>query len=193
MTAGRITRAVVVAAALAGCASLSPPPAPESDSVDRAALAAPFSAEGRLSARRGNDGVAGQFSWRHASAHDTIDLTSPLGQTIARLDGDAAGVKIERPDGRVDVAQDWDTLTTRSLGLALPVGGLSAWLRGLPREGSHYTLERDERNRPSVLRQDGWEVTYAYAETDATHATRLTLRYPGVDPIEVRIVVDRWE
>src|SRR6266403_5303509 len=74
LTAGRIARAVAVAAVLTGCASLSPP-APESDSVDRAALAAPFNAEGRLSARRGNDGVAGQFSWRHESAHDTIDLT----------------------------------------------------------------------------------------------------------------------
>ncbi|HYT96641.1 MAG TPA: lipoprotein insertase outer membrane protein LolB, partial [Casimicrobiaceae bacterium] len=70
---------------------------------------------------------------------------------------------------------------------------LSAWLRGLPREGSQYTFERDDRNRPSVLRQDGWEVTYAYAEPDATHATRVTLRYPGADPIEVRIAVDRWE
>jgi outer membrane lipoprotein LolB len=120
-------------------------------------------------------------------------LTSPLGQTIARLEGDAAGVKIQKPDGRVDVAEDWDTLTSRSLGLTLPVRGLSAWLRGLPREGSQYTVERDERNRPSVLRQDGWEVTYAYAEPDATHAARVTLRYPGADPIEVRIAVDRWE
>ena len=191
MTGRRIARVLAIAAVLAGCAPLSP--APESVTADRAALGAAFTAEGRLSARRGNDGVAGQFSWRHESAHDTIDLTSPLGQTIARLDGDAGGVKIERPDGRVDVAQDWDTLTARSLGLTLPVGGLSAWLRGFPREGSRYTFERDERNRPSLLRQDGWEVTYAYAEPGATHATRLTLRYSGADPIEVRIVVDRWE
>jgi outer membrane lipoprotein LolB len=191
LTGCRIACALTVAAALAGCAAL--PPTPESVSVDRDALAAAFTAEGRLSARRGNDGVAGQFSWQHESAHDRIDLTSPLGQTIARLEGDAEGVKIERPDGRVEVAQDWDTLTARSLGLTLPVGGLSAWLRGLPRDGSRYTFERDERNRPSVLRQDGWEVTYAYAEPDATRATRLTLRYPGADPIEVRIAVDRWQ
>ena len=191
MTGRRIAGAFFVAAILAGCAPL--PTAPESVSVDRDAAAAAFTAEGRLSARRGNDGVAGQFSWRHESARDTIDLTSPLGQTIARLEGDRAGVKIQRSDGRVDVAEDWDTLTSRSFGLTLPVRGLSAWLRGLPREGSQYTFERDERNRPSVLRQDGWEVTYAYAEPDATHATRLTLRYPGADPIEVRIAVDRWQ
>jgi outer membrane lipoprotein LolB len=191
LTGRRIARVLAVAAVLSGCAPLAP--APESVTVDRGALAAAFTAEGRLSARRGSDGVAGQFSWRHESAHDTIDLTSPLGQTIARLEGDAAGVKIERSDGRVDVAQDWDTLTSRSLGLTLPVAGLSAWLRGLPRDGSRYAFERDERDRPLVLRQDGWEVTYAYAEPDATRATRLTLRYPGADPIEVRIAVDRWE
>ncbi|HEY3178474.1 MAG TPA: lipoprotein insertase outer membrane protein LolB [Casimicrobiaceae bacterium] len=191
MIAGRIARPIAIAAALAGCAPLAP--APESVAVDPVALAAPFTADGRLSARRGNDGVAGQFSWQHQSAHDRIDLTSPLGQTIARLEGDPAGVKIEKSDGRVEVAKDWDTLTARSLGLTLPVGGLSAWLRGLPRDGSRYTLEHDERNRPSVLRQDGWEVTYAYAEPDATRAARVTLRYPGADPVEVRIVVDRWQ
>jgi len=191
LTGRRSAGAIFVAAIVAGCAPLSP--APDSVTVDRDALAAAFTAEGRLSARRGNDGVAGQFSWRHESGHDTIDLTSPLGQTIARLEGDAGGVRIQTPDGRVDTAEDWDTLTSRSLGLTLPVRGLSAWLRGLPREGSQYSFERDARDRPSVLRQDGWEVTYAYAESDAARAARLTLRYPGADPIEVRIAVDRWQ
>jgi outer membrane biogenesis lipoprotein LolB len=75
----------------------------------------------------------------------------------------------------------------------LPVGGLSAWLRGLPRDGSRYAIERDPRERPTLLRQDGWEVSYAYADDDATRAARLVLRYPGAEPIEVRLIVDRWE
>jgi outer membrane lipoprotein LolB len=102
-------------------------------------------------------------------------------------------VRIEMPNGRADSADDWDTLTARALGITLPVAGLSAWLRGLPHEGSRYTLERDQQDRPLLLRQDGWEVAYAYAGADAAHAARLTLRYPGADPIEVRVVVDRWE
>ena len=191
MIASRVARAFAVVVVVAACAPL--PPAPESSAVDRAALAAPFSAEGRLSARRGNEGIAGQFAWQHESAHDRIDLTTPLGQTIARLEGSSDGVRIETGNGRVDTAQDWDTLTARAFGLTLPVTGLSAWLRGLARDGSRYTTERDAHDRPVLLRQDGWEVTYAYADDDANRASRLVLRYPGVEPIEVRLVVDRWQ
>ena len=190
MTLVRAACALALAAIVAGCAPLQP--APEQVPVDRAALAAPFTAEGRLSARRGNDGIAGQFTWQHESSRDRIELATPLGQTIARLEGDGNGVRVETSNGRVDTAQDWDTLTARAFGLTLPVGGLSAWLRGLPRDGSRYTIERDPRERPTLLRQDGWEVAYAYADDDAMRAARLTLRYPGVEPIEVRIVVDRW-
>ena len=190
MTAARFVRAIATAVLVAGCAPLQP--APESVAVDREALAAPFTAEGRLSARRGSEGIAGQFTWQHASSRDTIDLTTPLGQTIARLDGDTDGVRIQTSNGRVETAQDWDTLTARAFGLTLPVSGLSAWLRGLPRDGSRYSVERDPRDRPALLRQDGWEVTYAYADDATMKAWRLVLRYPGAEAIEVRIVVDRW-
>ena len=53
-------------------------------------------------------------------------------------------------------------------------------------------MERDPRDRPALLRQDGWEVTYAYADDATMKASRLVLRYPGAEAIEVRIVVDRW-
>ena len=181
---------VVGVALIAGCADFAR--TPESVPADRAALAAPFSAEGRLSARRGSDGIAGQFSWMHEGVDDRIELSTPLGQTIARLSGDATDVKIETAGGRVETARDWDTLTARAFGLPLPVSGLSAWLRGLPRDGSPHTISRDDENRPAFLRQDGWEITYAYADAAAARASRLTLHYLALEPIDVRIVVDRW-
>ena len=191
MSLDRAWRALCIAfvAALTACAT--PPTKFESSAPSPSA--GTFIADGRISARRGNEGVAGQFTWRHERTRDTIDLTTPLGQTIARLEGDERSVRIQRSDGRNDVAEDWDTLTERSLGVALPVTGLSAWLQGAPREGSQFTIERDARDRPALIRQDGWEVAYAYGDDGATRASRLTLRYGGTDPIEVRIAVDRWQ
>jgi outer membrane lipoprotein LolB len=174
--------------ALGACAQL---PSPEPATEDRAALAAPFAAYGRISARRGSDGVSGQFAWTHDAARDEIVLASPLGQTIAHLTGDADGVRAELPDGGELRARDWDELTSRTFGIPLPVRGLAAWLRGLPRDGPAYTREHDAQGRPALLRQDGWEVVYAYAAT-AGRASRLTLRFFDGEPIEVRIVVDRW-
>ena len=192
MTVRRALAALVLAAALAGCAGVARNEA-QAPAADAAALAAPFDVEGRLSARRGNDGVAGQFTWAHDGAADRIVLSTPLGQTLARLSGDAAGVRAEGADGRVESAPAWDALTARTLGFPLPVAGLSAWIRGFTHPGSTSTLERDDAGRPAQITQDGWQVAYAYADAAATRASRLTLRYQGSDPVEVRIVVDRWQ
>jgi outer membrane lipoprotein LolB len=182
-------RAFASALALSACAQLGT--VPESLPVDDAALAAPFAAEGRISARRGSDGVAGQFAWTHDGARDEIAFATPLGQTIARFHGDADGVRAEMSDGRELRARDWDELTAEALGFPLPVGGLSAWLRGLPRAGAPHTLERDAEGRPALLRQDGWDVGYAYPDAAARRPSRLTLRFPAGEPVEVRIVIDR--
>ena len=69
------------------------------------------------------------------------------------------------------------------------MSGLAWWIRGAPRPGSAAPIERDARGRPEVLRQDGWEIVYAYADDAAARARRLVLTYPGV---EVRVVVDEW-
>ena len=50
----------IAAGALAGCATLPPPIAP---TATLALADTPFSIGGRISARRGTDGVAGSFAW----------------------------------------------------------------------------------------------------------------------------------
>ena len=96
-------------------------------------------------------------------------------------------------DGRVESATTWGTLTERAFGVTIPVDGLSSWVRGVPRANARFAVERDAVGRVTVLRQDGWEVVYAYADDAATRPMRLTLRYPDAAPVEVRVVVDRWD
>jgi hypothetical protein len=53
--------------------------------------------------------------------------------------------------------------------------------------------ERDAAGRLSVLRQSGWEIVYAYADgAPPAQPTRLVMRYPDTEIVEVRLVVDRW-
>jgi len=181
--------ACALALCVYACASVGPtgPAAP-----DVAAATATFDVDGRLSARRGSEGGAASFSWRHDATRDEVDLATPLGQTLARLRGDARSVEARWPDGRTLTARDWDELTERVLGVAIPVRGLAAWVRGGAREGSAASVERDAQGRVEVLRQDGWEIVYAYPDDSARRAARLTLRYPGSEPTEVRLVLDRW-
>lgn len=189
MRAHLAAASVAVLLILAGCANLPATVTEQSTpGLDR-----PFTIDGRLSARRGSDGVAGSFSWLHEPDRDSIDLATPLGQTIARLDGDRGGVRLALPDGSVKTAPDWPSLTERGLGVAIPVEGLAWWIQGVPRAGTSARVERDVEGRPAMLRQDGWDVHYRYADDAARRPARVALAYPDSPPIDVTIVIDRWQ
>jgi len=161
-------------------------PSPEQNA--RVVPDAPFTAEGRLSARHGSDAVSANYRWTHAPPRDQLSLSTPLGQTVAELTGDASVpyASVRGTDGRTVEASDWSSLTTRALGFPLPVTGLASWIRGGPHPGSAFRSETDAQGRATLLRQDGWEIVLDYADAGATTPSRLRLAYPDV---EVRIAV----
>jgi len=184
----RLALAACTALAMAGCATAPRTPAP----VSEVRLDTTFHVEGRLSARRGNEAVAVHFDWRHAPDHDSFDVATPLGQIVARMVRDASGVRVERPREPPTAYVSWSALTEAVLGVGIPVAGLVAWVQGAPSAVADADIERDVAGRASVLREQGWEIVYAYVDGAATRPVRLVMRYPGAEPIEVRIVVDRW-
>ena len=129
------------------------------------------------------------FAWLLGTDdRDAIELATPMGTTLARLERDADGASIARPDGTVERARDAATLAERSLGFPLPVESLAWWIRAVPHPESPHAIERDASGRVLVLRQDGWSVAYAY-DDGAARPLRLYATYPDLD---VRIVIDAW-
>jgi outer membrane lipoprotein LolB len=189
---GVCARAVAAAGAVVLCAcapALTERPVP---SGTLAARATTFELTGRLSARHGNDALSANFRWTHEAQRDELELSSPLGQTIARLSGDASGVRLQTPDGKAETSSDWAALTTRALGWPLPVEGLAFWIQGVPRDGVPAAVERASDGMPAALRQDGWSVVYQAFEPGSdgvSRPKRLTLDYADV---ELRIAVDSW-
>ena len=181
--------ALAIVVVLAGCATVAPSAVRSTNET-----AAAFEASGRLSAKRGSEGVAAHFTWSHAPSSDRFDVSTPMGQIVARLSGDPSGVRIERP-GEAPVAYpDWGALTREVFGVAIPVDGLASWIQAQPVAGPAFDLERDAAGRPLVLRQQGWEIVYAYADAaSSANPSLLVMRYPDTEPIEVRIAVDRWQ
>jgi len=169
---------------LGACATI-PVPAPTAEPVADAT----FDVSGRLSARRGAEGVAAHFAWEHVPGRDAIELATPMGTTLARLERDAGGASIKRADGAVERARDAATLAERALGFPLPVESLAWWIRAVPHPGAPHAIERDASGRVLVLRQDGWSVVYAYDDRAARPLRLYATYYPD---LEVRIVIDAW-
>jgi outer membrane lipoprotein LolB len=176
---------VALSTILAGCAT-----APSLDRGSQAVVRAdtPFNASGRLSARHGSQAAAANFRWMHAPGRDELTLASPLGSTLAQLQGSPREVTLTLPDGRIERAPDWEALTATVLGAPIPVRGLASWMRASPHPGSDYAVERDGEGRIAVLRQDGWEIVYGYGEGERVRSLRLT--YPDT---EIRLVIDAFE
>lgn len=182
-----LAAAIVGGILLTACTTMPPvTPAPLVPLADAA-----FGVDGRLSAKRGDEGIAVGFSWRHDPPRDEISITTPLDQAVAELSGDGARseVAIVLADGRREAAADWPALTARTLGFPFPVAGLSAWMRGAPHAHSPWTAEPDASGRTGVLRQDGWEIVYGYAGEAERQPSRLRLTAADV---ELRVVIDRW-
>src|ERR1700680_4533161 len=99
---GRVARFAAIAnlLMLAGCASTltSHDASPFKFADTRTA----YEIAGRLSARHDADAFAASFRWSHAGDRDELDLASPLGQTVARLMGDAGGGSLRRPVGEAE-------------------------------------------------------------------------------------------
>lgn len=172
---------------LAGCASAPFAPLPALPP----AADAPFGIDGRLSARRGNEAISVSFAWMHAAPRDEFVITTPFGGSVAELSGDASTQRVEvrTADGRHEAASDWTTLTERIVGFPLPVAALAFWARGAPRVDAPHVVEIDGAGRVNVLRQDGCEIVYAYADSAARLPSRLRLL---CHDLELRIVIDRW-
>ena len=117
-------------------------------------------------------------------------MTTPLGGAVAEMSGDASTrrVEVRTADGRTDTASDWASLTERIVGFPLPVDGLAFWAQGAPRPEAPQTAEIDAAGRLSVLRQDGCEIVYAYADDSPAIASQLRLT---CHDLELRIVIDR--
>ena len=129
--------------------------------------------------------------WVHSLGEDEILLLAPLGQTVARIHRDAQGVTLDEA-GKHHVAQDAEALTHEVLGWELPLSGLRYWVMALPANGSAADIRRDANGQVSLLRQDGWEISYSrYA---AEMADSLPLRFIlRREQLEIMVLIDEWE
>lgn len=180
-------------AALAGCAGMAPPTGGERSYQETVTLG------GRLSVRYPQDGrpqsVQGKFLWSQQRDATTIELYSPLGQTLARIAIAPGRATLEAARGGSRVAATADALTEQTLGWPLPVDGLRYWLQGFVRSGER-TLVAAAPDGPDSFRSDGWRIRVASWQQAGRAALpkRIDLEREDLSggEIALRLVIDDW-
>lgn len=180
---------IVLASALGGCAT--PPPAPETP----AAPGTPNLWSGRFAVTVSESGFqpreersSGRFSLRASGDRRQLELSSPLGQTMAQVTLEPAGATLVTSDGNVHAAESAEALTEQVFGWRVPIGNLPRWLEG---KVEHPT-ELDGA-RVVAGREKDWSIRYE--AFDGARPRRLTLRWPAeaanaLRRLELRLVVD---
>lgn len=177
---------------VAACATL--PPQVPADRMHAGRFAVTTTLDGH------SDNSTGRFTLAVRGERLTLDLATPLGTTLARVDSGPDGAQLQT-QGASGLQQargpDAGELATELLGYPLPVAGIADWIEGraAPQRPAQ-TLVRDD-GLPRFV-QDGWtiEVSERYPSGGVRRLVFARPAQPGsgrsapIPAITLRLVLD---
>ncbi|GAA4339228.1 lipoprotein insertase outer membrane protein LolB [Pigmentiphaga soli] len=173
---------------LAGCAAPRPIPAEGGGAA--------LSRVGRFALRIDEPGgkqnaVQGGFAWRDDGRKLVLDLVSPLGATLARVEAGPGQALLRESNGKETRADNPDALVAIVLGKPIPVEGLRDWLRGeLAKQPPAEVAERDAGGRPLAFEQGGWRVRARDYDTAGPTRLQMARTEPTGEDVDLRLVID---
>lgn len=136
------------------------------------------------------DSVQGNFDWTSWGNHVLLDLRSPLGQVLARIEVQPRFSQLIRANGDIFEAESPDALIQRVIGRVFPVSGLQYWVYGRPMPGIVVdNAEYDEQHRLIKFTQAGWAIMVQNYDQWGPKRFQLTHRQV-TERITVRIVME---
>lgn len=145
-----------------------------------------FELSGRVAVLHAKESGSARIFWRHSQDTDEMLLTSPVGQSVAKISRDGDRYRLLTADNKEYRARDPESLTEQALGWRLPLSGLSDWVQG--RASPDRPAEVSGRAGEGLdIRQDGWTVAYEEFRDGRPYRLRLSR-----ESVEIRLVVDEW-
>jgi outer membrane lipoprotein LolB len=186
MIANRWLRSLVsclIPICVAGCATL-PAPLPERSYSGR------FSATATQGGQREN--VSGRFVLQVSGPIQTLDLATPLGSTMARIEIGPDGARATGAQLQETRGPDAEALAEQLLGWRLPVSGLADWLAGRAAPGRPARVEHAD-GRIAGIEQDDWIIVIEETDAQTLRPRRLLLRRAAAaqaPAVDLRLIVD---
>lgn len=138
------------------------------------------------------ENVSGRFTLEIRGPQQIVELASPLGTTVARVEIEPGGARATGAQMQEVRGADADALTQRLLGWPLPVSGLADWIEGRPVPTRGARVEQ-EGGRVVLLEQDGWTIRLPEYSEATARPRRLVLERPAAantPSVVLRLIVD---
>ncbi|HHB12945.1 MAG TPA: outer membrane lipoprotein LolB [Chromatiales bacterium] len=148
--------------------------------------------EARVAVRQGDEGWQASLHWVQLGSRTRIELFDPVGRRVARLDGDASGVRLVARGQPARWARSPEALMQAVLGWSLPVEGMRWWLLGVPDPALPVAaLELDGQGRARRFSQAGWELRYRQYERWDGEDLPVRAEFSQAS-LRVRVLVTSW-
>lgn len=141
--------------------------------------------------KNGNaESLSGRFNWQQQPGKIDVELTSPLGQTVAKIQVTPTQATLMQSDQVPRTAASIDALTAQALGWQLPVAGMKDWLQGYATDAQGQRFSAGPAS-DSVVTNDGWKLRFVSWREDGSPRRIDAQRVAAtqVDELELRIVV----
>ena len=138
------------------------------------------------------ENVSGRFNLEIRGPQQIVELSSPLGTTVARVEIEPGGARATGGQMQEVRGADADALTQQLLGWPLPVSGLADWIEGRPVPTRVARVER-EGGRVVLLEQDGWTIRLPEYSEATARPRRLVLERlaaANTPSVVLRLIVD---
>jgi outer membrane lipoprotein LolB len=181
--------ALALGLTLSGCKTMAPVAAPSADTLNYSGKFALH-----VTGTERQQSMSGRFALTVVRGEVTLDLSTALGTTMARIRSGPDGAMVTLPDHgalRTEQGADANELSQRVLGWALPVSGIGDWIEGRPAEGRPYHWGTGD-NGAALLQQDGWTIRIDSRDADG-RVRRLDLDRDAVGEapaVSLRVVLD---
>lgn len=146
--------------------------------------------KGKIGIRTVRENHTAKLFWKQQQQHYLIELTGPLGQGGARIDGNDAGIRIDIAGEEPLWGASPEQLMQSTLGWQFPIRELLYWMRGIPAPDSPYDLSLAQQ-LPQKLIQNGWEINYLRYnyQNKLTLPEKLTI---SRHDLRLTIIVKEW-
>ncbi|MBA2411964.1 MAG: lipoprotein localization factor LolB [Burkholderiaceae bacterium] len=138
------------------------------------------------------ENVSGRFNLEIRGRRQVLELGSPLGTTVARVEVEPGGARATGAQMHEVRGPDADAITEQLLGWPLPVAGLADWIEGRPSPERIARVDRDG-GRVVLIEQDGWTIRLPEYFEHIARPRRLVLERAAIanaPAVTLRLVVD---